>query len=301
MGQFKKSFIWNTLGTSFNAFNSLFFMIAVTRINGVENAGIFTIAFSTACILYVIGLYAGRIYQVTEPDKSITNKEYIANKFLTTFLMLILVIAFCFIKGYTVYKMIIFILLTFYKAIEAFSDAIYGILQKNNQLEKVGKSLVIKSIVSILLFVLTDLIIKDLTISIVVLILVNIIITFFYDIKNAKKYIETKTKINKKNILKIFKYGFFTFIISFLGIYILNAPKYSIDSYLTENYQTIFGIIIMPATVVGLVAQFLIHPYLNKILELYNNKDLKGLNKIILKLILYLLNLFYRRLFSIKK
>ena len=45
----------------------------------------------------------------------------------------------------------------------------------------------------------------------------------------------------------------------------------------------------MPATVVGLVAQFLIHPYLNKILELYNNKDLKGLNKIILKLIVIIL------------
>ena len=36
--QFKKNFIWNTLGTGFNAFNSLFFMIAVTRINGVDNA-----------------------------------------------------------------------------------------------------------------------------------------------------------------------------------------------------------------------------------------------------------------------
>ena len=36
--QFRKNFIWNILGTGFNAFNSLFFMIAVTRINGVDNA-----------------------------------------------------------------------------------------------------------------------------------------------------------------------------------------------------------------------------------------------------------------------
>ena len=41
----------------------------------------------------------------------------------------------------------------------------------------------------------------------------------------------------------------------------------------------------MPATVVGLVAQFLIHPYLNTIVELYKNRDLKKLNKLILKLI----------------
>ncbi len=45
--QFRKNFIWNTLGTGFNAFNSLFFMIIATRVNGVSQAGIFSIAFST--------------------------------------------------------------------------------------------------------------------------------------------------------------------------------------------------------------------------------------------------------------
>ena len=71
----RKNFIWNLVGTTFNAFNSLFYMIIVTRINGIKNAGIFSIAFATACILYIIGIYAGRIYQVTENDKKITDKE----------------------------------------------------------------------------------------------------------------------------------------------------------------------------------------------------------------------------------
>ena len=69
--QFRKNFIWNVLGTGLNAFNSLFFMIIVTRLNGVDQAGIFTIAFSTACIIYFVGVYAGRIYQVTELNKEI--------------------------------------------------------------------------------------------------------------------------------------------------------------------------------------------------------------------------------------
>ena len=283
---FRSNFIWNIIGTSFNAVNSLFFMIAVTRINGVDNAGIFTIAFSTACIIYIIGVYAGRIYQVTEPDKEITNKEYIVNRLITTILMIILVIMFCLIKGYAIFKTIIFILLTTYKALEAFSDVIYGILQKNEKLDKVGKSLILKSVMSIISFVLVDLITKNLIISIILMLIINIIILFLYDFRNSKEYIEKKSKVNKKHILKIFKLGFFTFIISFLGMYILNAPKYAIDNYLEDNYQTIFGIIVMPATIIGLVAQFLIHPYLNKILKLYKDRDLNGLNSVILKLIL---------------
>ena len=42
----------------------------------------------------------------------------------------------------------------------------------------------------------------------------------------------------------------------------------------------------MPATVIGLVAQFLIYPYLNKIVELYKNRDLENLKKLLLKIIL---------------
>ena len=86
---FKKCFIWNLLGTGFNAFNSLFFLIIVTRINGLENAGIFTIAFSTACILYAVGLYSGRIYQVTENNKTISDKDYIFNRIISCILMMI--------------------------------------------------------------------------------------------------------------------------------------------------------------------------------------------------------------------
>ena len=65
-----------------------------------------------------------------------------------------------------------------------------------------------------------------------------------------------------------------------------NAQKYAIDSFLSEDIQAIFGIIIMPATVMGLLAQFLIHPYLNEIFELYNSKEFKKIKKILFKIIL---------------
>ena len=42
----------------------------------------------------------------------------------------------------------------------------------------------------------------------------------------------------------------------------------------------------MPATVIGLIAQFLVNPYLNQIMSYCEKKDLKSLNKIVLKLIL---------------
>ena len=72
-----------------------------------------------------------------------------------------------------------------------------------------------------------------------------------------------------------------------------NAPKYAIDKFLTEDIQAIFGIIIMPATVMGLVAQFLIHPYLNQIFELYKNGNLIKLKKLLYRIIASILINFF--------
>ena len=174
--QFRKNFIWNVLGTGLNAFNSLFFMIIVTRLNGVDQAGIFTIAFSTACIIYFVGVYAGRIYQVTELNKEITDKEFIVNRAISTILMLILVILFSVIRGYNLYKSTMFLLLTLYKALEAFSDVLYGILQKNDRLEIVGKSFFMKALFSVILFFIIDYITKNMIISTISIIFVNIVI-----------------------------------------------------------------------------------------------------------------------------
>ena len=283
---FRKNFIWNIIGTTFNAFNSLFFMIIITRVNGLENAGIFTLAFSTACILYIIGIYAGRIYQVTEASKEITDKDYIANRIISCIIMIVIVIFFVIINQYDVYKSSILIILTMYKALEAFSDVLYGIMQKNELLEKAGKSTFMKAIISIIVFVIIDLSTKNLIISCLSIIVVFIAVILLYDIRKTKILIEKENKVKCKNILSIFKNGFFTFAISFLGLYITNAPKYAIDSVLTEEIQAIFGIIIMPATVMSLLAQFLIHPYLNTIFKLYQTNKYKELEKVTYKIIL---------------
>lgn len=285
--QFRKNFIWNTIGTGFNAFNSLFFMIIVTRINGVDEAGIFTLAFSTATILYSIGIYAGRIYQVTELDEKISDKDFVVSRIITCILMIILILGFCLFRGYEIDKTIIFLLLTIYKMLEAFSDVIYGILQKHDDLDIVGKSLFLKSLLSILVFLVLNLITKNVIISIIAMIIICSVIIVIYDFRKAYSYIDFSKKVKMKNVWDIFRKGFFIFAISFLGMYVLNAPKYAIDTYLTSDYQTIFGIIVMPATVIGLVAQFLIYPYLNKIVELYKNKDIINLKRLLLKIILF--------------
>ncbi len=258
----KKNFIWNIIGSTFCTFNSLFFMIIVTRINGVDSAGVFTFAFSTACLLYIIGIYSGRTYQVTDDDLEISDSDYIYSKIFTCLVMLVVGLAFCLIRGYDFVKILIIMELTIFKAMEAFSEGIYAIVQENNELYKVGISLFLKAIISLLLFVIVDILTRNLSISIISIVIVNFMVIWLYDFNNLKKLKFKLDKFNFYPVKKTIIYGFSAFAFVFLTQYVINASKYVIDVTLSNESQTIFGIIIMPATVIVVLGQFVLQPFL---------------------------------------
>lgn len=279
----KKNTIWNIIGTGINAFASLIFMIIVTRINDVNEAGIFTFAFSLATLFNVIGTYAGRIYQVTE-KKDISNNEFLVNRLITCLIMMVIAIGYVILKKYELNKIIIVVLLCIWKMLEAFSDVIYAFLQKNDELYKVGVTLTIKNILGIAVFLVVDLITKNLIISILSFIIVYILVMIFYDFIQADMRKQIKGRVEKKNVLDIFVKGFPTFCVTFLNIYIINASKYAIDGLMADSYQAIFGIIVMPATLMILLAQFMVHPFLNIINNYVEKNDYKSVNKLLLKI-----------------
>ena len=278
---FLKNFIWNILGTGFNSFNSLFFLIIVTRINGVVEAGIYSIAYATALILYTVALYSGRLCQVTDIENKVTDKDYIGNRLFTCSFMMIIAVLFATVfQGYSGIKLWACILLCFYKATEALAEIFYGIMQKNEILYKSGQSLTIKSILGLAVFLVVDIFTKNLILSIISSILVNIVTIIFFDLVITKILVDKKEKFTTKNIFRILKTDFFVFANSFAGIYVLNAPKYAIESYGTDELQAMFGYIIMPATVIVLFAQFVFMPFLNKLKNLYAEKKMKEFKKI---------------------
>ena len=280
----KKNFIWNSIGATANAFVSLLFSIVVTRINGTEVAGVFIYSFATACLLYFIGNYCGRTFQVTDTTNKYSDTDYIYNRIITCVTMMIVAIVFTFVKGYDGYKSTILIIVCFYKCLEAFAESLYAIVQKREQLFKVGRSMFVKALVAFLAFLIIDLITKDLIVSCISTVVVNILFIIFYDLKNIKKIDFQKTRFSKGITLSLFKIGFFTFILTFLNNYLINTARYAIDDLSTNSVQTIFGIIIMPATFMSLMGQYIIQPSLTKISIFIKEKQYVELKKITIKL-----------------
>lgn len=288
MNNTKKNFIWNMVGSTVNAFTSLVFMIIVTRINGTNIAGIFTFSFSLACLFQVISNYSGRTFQVTNNDSKIKDSDFVYNRITSCIIMAIFLIIYLIIKEYDAYKNMMIILFAIYRIIESLAEVMYGIIQKNNELYKVGISLFLKGSLGTIVFLLVDYFTNNILMTLVFLIFTCIIITILYDYKNFN-FFYSKNNYDSKVNIKLFKLGIFVFGFTFLTQYILNAPKYTIDDYLPNEMQTIYGIISMPASFIVLCSQFVIQPLLVKFSELIKNSKYRDLFKLSLKTILIII------------
>ncbi len=279
----RKNFTWNLVGSTAWAFVSLFYMMIVTRINGIDDAGIFSFAFSTASFFLVIGTYSGRTFQVTDKNKKTTDSDYFYLKIVTCTVMLLVGVFFCFIRGYTGIKIMTIMSLVVFRALEVLAECAYAVIQKNDRLYQVGRSMFAKALISLIGFLMVDYFTQNMVLSCLMIILANLVLIIFYDFSKLQKTGFHLQKFHRQKVWYLLKIGFFTFGFTFLNFYTINAARYTLDSIANNSTQTIYGIILMPATVLSLAGQYLIQPFLTSFKKFFST-DVYKFQTLVIKL-----------------
>lgn len=285
----KKNFIWNIIGLTLYGIVSLFLMIIVKHINGLKISGIFSYAYSICTLFYFISLYYSRTYQIANYNNSKNFNQFLTFRLTSSLLSFVLIFIFSLVSGFDKNKIFIILHLMLFRVLDAISDTFYGYVQEKNELYKVGISYTLKSVLSILLFFIIDYYTKNIYLSIVSMNMVNLLFLIFYDINNYKKLCSDKFKFDFSNTKLILKESLPIFLFSFISSYLANAEKYVIVYFTTDEIQSIFAILIMPATVLSLVGCYLINPFINKLNELNKNKEYKKFNMLTVKILVALL------------
>lgn len=279
----KSEFIWNSIASLVASMLNAILLLFCTRINGTEIAGIFSISFATSIILNAIGDYGIRIYQVTDSQRKYKFGQYIALRIIVVTIMLAIAIAFVCISGYDFTKLLITILLVLFRVIDNLSETYQGEFQVQGRLDLGGKSVIIRNGIAIIMFLITDLITKNIIISCFTLFFTNMFCFFAFDLKQIKKFNTDKIIFTKDVILSMLKECFPVFLSTILSLYITNAVKYAIDAVSTYEMQTFYNIIYLPTFTINLASIFIIKPMLKILGDLWNEKKFKELLKIIVK------------------
>lgn len=262
----RDSYIWNMAGSMIMAFQSVIMLMILTRTVGIVEAGIFTIAYANANLFLTIGKYGMRNYQVSDVNGQYNFLEYLSSRWITSIAMIIVSVAYVlyssYSNGYNFYKSMVIIWMCLFKVADVIEDVFQGMYQQRGRLDIASKAMTIRMIFTIIVFGVGVIILNN---QLIALIIATVFTTFLLIIFLRWTYQPFKNKkesINKKNVIHLLKNCFPLFAGAFLSFYIGNAPKYAIDSLLSDELQACYGFIAMPVFVIGLLNSFIFNPIL---------------------------------------
>ena len=284
----KKDYIWNSLGSLLQSAISPVLLIVITRLNGIDDSGLFSFAISLSVVFWAVSLWGGRTYQVSDIKREFSSGGYVAVRFVASLIVAISAVAFCFLNGYNTTKTGLIMILVTFKILESIADSLYGVMQIHHKLYIAGISLTMKAMLGFAAFMAVDIVTKNVIYGTLAILLINMLIIFLYDILWVRRVetISISKKLCKEYITQavvIMKRTSAVFVVVFLTMFSQNIPRYFLDKSHPDQIGY-FGIMAMPITLLGLFISFIIQPNVVNLSELLAKGKLKEFARIVGKI-----------------
>lgn len=281
----KENTLWYTLGTLCSSCSNVLLMIYVTRILGVDQAGVFSIAYSIAQLMLTIGWFSTRQFQVSDIDEEYSFSDYLAFKL---FLSIVVIIGAFVYSGYlnlSPIKKIVTLAYCIFILCDVFADLFSSRFQQMDKLFISGISYLIRIIGYNVIFLLSLILFKNLLLSISLSLVYSCIELLFFDVPMIKSLSIIKLEFPIKKIGSLFIKCFPLFIGSFITTFIINIPKNAIELNFSSSLQTYYNIIFMPSSIVNMFCMFVFVPLYTNIATVWH----KGTKNVFLSLVLKLM------------
>lgn len=283
----KSAYAWNSVSGLMFAMQSAVMLIVITRTNGLEDAGIFSIAYAIGSLMSFIGEYGVRKYQVSDINEKVSFTDYHSHRVITCLIMLVAFVIYVgagYVSGrYSSNKFWVIMFVCLLKLVEAYADVYYSRYQQMRRLDVAAKTNTFRIGLAMAACMISLVITHNLLISSIVWFIVALITMVMSSMLVAPEYGGIHFRINKEALIKLTKECLPLFLGSFLLLYVGNAPKYAIDAVLDDTAQACYNFIFMPVFVIGLFANFVFNPILVKLAHKWARREMKVFTKIVLR------------------
>lgn len=254
--------------------NSFIMLALVSRVGTVEDAGAFGIAFTTAQLLYIVGLFGVNHYQMTDYDEKYDFASYARVRLFSCVLMLACCACAVLALGFSGVKRIYTICLTVLMLLNACGELYQALFFQKNRLDLSGSALFFRTFWPLVAFATAILLTGKALIAILLQIAANLVITLYYATRVAPKFISGEKKRREKSRDLLIE-SMPLAVSLFLMNVVINMSKYGIELKLDDTAQGYYNMIFMPAQVINLCSQFVFKPFLNEYAALLKQKQNK--------------------------
>ena len=285
----RQNVVWNIAGSFVYALASMVLSFLVIRVVGDDQGGIFSFGFSTlGQQMFIVAYFGIRPFQITDNKGEFSFGEYLEHRSITCILALILgALLLTFRHGtgqYSASKCMILILLVIYKVIDGYADVYESEFQRQGSLYLTGKSNFFRTILSVSVFLVTLAAFEHLLLACVAAVAAQMlgVALFNLDVIHALAHVDWNKGEGKNR--KLFHSTVFLFVSTFLDFYVFSAAKYAIDAKMNDAASGYFNLIFMPTSVIYMVANFIIRPFLTKLTDMWLARDLDSFKRELLRI-----------------
>ena len=273
----RQNMIWNMIGSFCYAFASMVLSFLVMRLAGEEQGGIFSFGYSTlGQQLFIVAYFGIRPFQITDGKGEYSFGDYLRHRKLTCLLALAgggsYLTLLAALGRYSPEKAVILVLLVFYKVADGYADVYESEFQRQGSLYLTGKSNCFRTILSVSVFTLFLAMGGELLSACLAAAGAQVGGFFLFNYGVAKALPGMDWKRGNGQTRRLFSETSLLFVSVFLDFYVFSAAKYAIDSRMTDSASGYFNLIFMPTSVIYLVANFVIRPFLTRLTVLWNGR-----------------------------
>ena len=247
--------------------------VVVTQLVGVEQAGMFSLAFVTGMLLMILANYGVRTYQVSDVDEEHSFSDYQMNRWITCAVMVLVGIGYCMVRGYESQMFTISLGVYVYKMIDGLADVYEGRLQQIDKLYLAGISQAFRSVVVLVVFSLALLVTRNLPFACIAMAVAAaasfVILTFPLALFETPK----SRRWTLGSVGTLFRQCFPLFIALFLYAFIDNMPKFVMEGVLSYDNQLYFNALYFPAQGILLTVGFIYKPLLVKMANVWADPE----------------------------
>jgi O-antigen/teichoic acid export membrane protein len=228
----KKNFSWIFAGNLMYALAKGFIVIILAKTATVELVGQYVLALTiTAPIFVLFDLGLGTVF-VTDAKEEYNFNNFFQLRVINSSLSILITFIVTIILGYNATFTAVILMLALWRGLEFVSDIVYGLFQKQERMDIIGKSKIIKCLISSLAMGIVFFNTKSLVAGLLAIALVWLIIFLVYDIPKAWRYMHLNWRFEPVILKQLIKVSMPLGIVLICDILISYIPNYFINGIL---------------------------------------------------------------------
>ena len=288
----KEIYIWNMIGNVLGVTESVFFLIAVTRLSDSAQSDAFNLGWSFSYLMLTIGGFSVRIFQATDVKEQYSFRQYSILRYCTVVAMGLTSVLYVILNRHTTLEVAVILLLCASKAIEAISDLFQGRFHQKERLDLAGKAITARVVLTFVTFVTALLVTHDVIVACVVSSLVSLACLVLFEIRFLYATgLQSKEK-REGELSKIPELALQClplFLNAFLLMFVFNEPKEAIadaiaEGVLADGAQTAYSVLFMPSLALNLLI-LVLYPLITKMALLWASGNSKGYVTLLLRIV----------------